>query len=98
MPSYGKYRARVVDNDDPLGRLRLRIEFLGAPLPAGWAEASLAAHGPWGQVTLPPIGAGVWVEFEEGNPDKPVYTGRIVDASVPAAAAAQGLSRSSGPR
>jgi hypothetical protein len=25
--------------------------------------------------TVPPVGANVWVEFEEGNPDHPIWSG-----------------------
>ena len=28
-----------------------------------------------GVYMVPPIGAGVWVEFEQGDPDKPVWVG-----------------------
>ena len=28
-----------------------------------------------GMVALPMIGAGVWVEFEQGNPDYPIWVG-----------------------
>jgi len=28
-----------------------------------------------GVYMVPPIGAGVWVEFEHGDPDKPIWTG-----------------------
>jgi hypothetical protein len=26
-------------------------------------------------VALPPVGAGVWIEFEQGNPDYPIWSG-----------------------
>jgi uncharacterized protein involved in type VI secretion and phage assembly len=28
-----------------------------------------------GVFTVPPIGAGVWIEFEQGNPDYPIWVG-----------------------
>ena len=28
-----------------------------------------------GMFTVPPIGSGVWVEFEQGDPDYPIWTG-----------------------
>jgi hypothetical protein len=87
---YGKYRALVADNQDPQGRLRIQITFPDGSLPGGWAEASLPAYGSWPPLTLPPIGAFVWIEFEEGDPARPIYTGRIVDASSPAPAAEGG--------
>jgi hypothetical protein len=90
-PRYGKYRGVVIDDQDPLGRFRLLVAFPGDGLPRGWAEASLPMHGPWPPFAAPPVGSLVWIEFEAGDPGKPVYTGRIVDAS-PAAPVAEGAS------
>jgi hypothetical protein len=28
-----------------------------------------------GILSVPPIGSEVWIEFEQGNPDKPIWTG-----------------------
>ena len=41
-----------------------------------------------GLYTVPPIGAGVWVEFEGGDPDYPVWVGGFwgTGAEVPALA------------
>ncbi len=37
--------------------------------------------------TVPPIGAGVWVEFEQGDPDYPIWVGGYCSAAeVPAMA------------
>ena len=78
---YGKYRGTVMNNIDPMQRGRLLIQVpdvLGLP-PATWAEACVPLAGPTGPAMgvylVPPIGSGVWVEFEHGNPDYPVWTG-----------------------
>jgi uncharacterized protein involved in type VI secretion and phage assembly len=76
---YGKYRAYVVDNADPeqLGRLKVSVpSVLGQDI-AVWAFPCLpyggsAGHGWW---FIPEIDAGVWVEFEEGDPEFPIWVG-----------------------
>jgi uncharacterized protein involved in type VI secretion and phage assembly len=85
MPSdrhYGKYRGVVVDDQDPVGRFRLRVAVPAIGLQDSWAEASLPVSGLWPSFTPPPVGSGVWIEFEAGDADKPIYTGRIVDAAA----------------
>lgn len=77
---YGKYRGIVEDNADPerLGRLRLRVpSLLGAELVTGWALACVPYGGAsgQGQLFIPDRGAGVWVEFEEGDLEFPVWVG-----------------------
>jgi uncharacterized protein involved in type VI secretion and phage assembly len=79
---YGKYRGVVVDDQDPDGRFRLRVAVPAMGLPGSWAEASLPVSGLWPSFTPPPVGSLVWIEYEAGDPDKPIYTGRIVDAAV----------------
>jgi len=78
---YGKYRGTVINNVDPEFRARLMImvpDVLGL-VPSTWAEACAPLAGPTGPPMgvhmVPPIGAGVWVEFEQGNPDYPIWTG-----------------------
>jgi len=77
---YGKYRAVVVDNSDPenRGRLRLRIpSVLGADVVSGWALPCLPYGGmpDQGFFFIPEVDATVWVEFEAGNLDYPVWVG-----------------------
>ncbi|HEX2187455.1 MAG TPA: phage baseplate assembly protein V, partial [Longimicrobiaceae bacterium] len=77
---YGKYRGFVVDNDDPeqLGRLRLVVpSVLGPEVVTGWAAACVPYGGAAGMGTLfvPEVDAGVWVEFEEGDLEFPVWVG-----------------------
>ncbi|MEU0519429.1 phage baseplate assembly protein V [Streptosporangium sp. NPDC006007] len=75
---YGKYRGSVLENHDPLGRGRLLVsvpDVLGL-LPSSWAMPCVPLAGlQMGVFAVPPPGAGVWVEFEQGNPDHPVWVG-----------------------
>jgi hypothetical protein len=77
----GKYRATVILNTDPeqRGRLQLMIPAVLGPIPSTWAEPCVPLAGPTGPpmgvYMVPPIGAGVWVEFEQGDPGKPVWVG-----------------------
>jgi phage baseplate assembly protein gpV len=74
---YGKYRGIVTDVDDPenLCRIRVRVAALG-DLVCGWAlpAAPFAGDG-HGFVMLPKPRSGVWVEFEAGNIDVPIWSG-----------------------
>lgn len=90
---WGKYRASVTDNADPmrLGRLALQIPDVLGTLTSTWALPCFPVAGPqMGIFALPPVAATVWVEFERGDPDYPVWTGGRWDAAadVPAAALA----------
>jgi hypothetical protein len=74
----GRFRGTVVDTDDPLrlGRLRALVPGALNDVPSGWALPSAPYAGPGvGLFTVPPQGASVWVEFEEGDPDRPVWVG-----------------------
>ena len=48
---------------------------------SSWALPCVPLAGPlMGMyVVPPPVGAGVWVEFEQGNPDKPIWVGCFWD-------------------
>jgi uncharacterized protein involved in type VI secretion and phage assembly len=90
---YGKYRGTVLDNIDPLqtGRLLVQVPDVGGELPSTWALPCLPFAGPGsGFYAVPPIGSIVWVEFEQGDPDYPVWTGCFwgSSAEVPALALA----------
>jgi Type VI secretion system/phage-baseplate injector OB domain len=76
----GKYRGFVVDNQDPalLGRLKVRVpSLLGQSIVTGWATPCVPYGGAAGQgfLFIPERGAGVWVEFEEGDPEFPIWVG-----------------------
>ena len=75
---YGLYRATVTNNVDPLQIGRVMVEVPEAPdmTPSTWAMpcAPLAGDG-MGLFVVPPVGAGVWVQFEAGHVDRPVWMG-----------------------
>lgn len=78
---YGKYRGTVVNNIDPkqLGRLLVQVPDVLGLTPSSWAEPCVPLAGPTGTkmgvYLVPPIGAGVWVEFEQGDPNNPIWVG-----------------------
>lgn len=78
---YGKYRGTVINNIDPnfVGRLLVEVPDVLGPVPSSWAEPCTPLAGPtgppMGMYVVPPIGAGVWVEFEHGDPNYPVWVG-----------------------
>lgn len=87
---YGMYRAVVEDVDDPkaAGRIRVRVPALGqkrAPR-AIWAKpAVFGGSRGTGVFHTPSVKDLVWVSFEAGNPDKPLYFGGFMadDAGAP---------------
>jgi uncharacterized protein involved in type VI secretion and phage assembly len=78
---WGKYRGTVVNNIDPeqRGRLSCMVPDVLSLVPSTWAEPCAPLAGPTGPpmgvYMVPPIGAGVWVEFEHGDPDYPIWVG-----------------------
>ena len=78
---WGKYQGTVLQNIDPMkrGRLQLTVPDVHSVLPTTWAEPCVPLAGPTGPpmgvYMVPPIGAGVWVEFEHGDPNKPIWVG-----------------------
>lgn len=75
---FGKYRGKVVGNVDPLYRGRLQV-VVPAVLGEGrvsWAMPCVPYAGKnVGFYVLPPVSANVWVEFEGGDPDFPIWSG-----------------------
>jgi hypothetical protein len=78
---WGKYRGTVVQNIDPerKGRLMVSVPDVLSLIPTTWAEPCVPLAGPTGPpmgvYMVPPIGTGVWVEFEYGDPDRPIWVG-----------------------
>jgi hypothetical protein len=75
---YGKYRGTVIENIDPeqIGRILVLVPDVLGLTPSSWAMPCVAAAGiQAGMFIVPPIGSGVWVEFEQGDPDYPIWTG-----------------------
>ena len=90
---YGKYRGTVLNNLDPeqRGRIQAIVPAVSGLAPTSWAMPCLPIAGKLeGFFAIPQIGAGVWVEFEEGNPDKPIWVGGFwgLAAEVPTLALA----------
>ena len=77
-PFHGKFRGKVTDNLDPLmlGRLRVKVPDVYGEEESGWAlPASPYAGNGVGLFLIPPTDASVWVEFEHGDPDYPIWAG-----------------------
>lgn len=90
---FGKYRGTVINNVDPLqiGRIQAMVPDVSALLPTSWAMPCVPIAGKqMGAFFVPQIGAGVWIEFEQGNPDFPIWVGGYwgIVAEVPALALA----------
>ncbi len=74
---YGKYRGQVTANADPqqLGRLQVTVPALPG-VEAAWALPSVPYAGDGvGFYAMPPVDAHVWVEFEGGDLDAPIWSG-----------------------
>ncbi len=90
---FGKYRGTVLNNVDPLqkGRIQVQVpDVLGMSL-SSWAMPCVPVAGQqMGAYFVPRVGSGVWVEFEGGDPDYPIWTGGFwgSTAEVPALALA----------
>ena len=75
---YGKYRGTVINNIDPmqLGRIQVMVPDVSGFIPTSWAMPCVPLAGKqMGTFVVPQIGSGVWVEFEQGNPDYPIWVG-----------------------
>lgn len=78
---FGAYRGVVVDNNDPLrlGRVKCRCpEILGLTIITDWATFKGGSYGGdanSGVFNPPDINAAVFVEFESGDVNRPLYTG-----------------------
>lgn len=72
------YKAIVMDNNDPERRGRIRVQcpsVLGDYLSA-WCEPCIPYATDYaGDYYVPPVGEGIWVQFEEGNVNKPIWNG-----------------------
>ena len=77
-PLYGKFRGTIAANDDPqrVGRLQALVPAVWGNTPGPWAMPCVPMAGlNAGVFAVPPVGAGVWVEFEGGDPTLPIWTG-----------------------
>lgn len=90
---FGKYRGTVFNNVDPqqLGRIQALVPDVLGDTPSGFAMPCLPLAGvQMGQYVVPVVGSGVWIEFEGGDPDSPIWAGcwYTSAAEVPAQALA----------
>lgn len=75
---FGKYRGTVANNLDPMqmGRIQVSVPAVFGEGSLSWAMPCVPYAGSGvGFFAIPPNGANVWVEFEAGNPDYPIWSG-----------------------
>ena len=87
----GKFRATCINNIDPmmLGRIQVIVPDVSNVMLSSWAMPCVPVAGlQMGFYSVPPIGAGVWIEFEKGDSDYPIWVGCFwgSPAEVPALA------------
>jgi phage baseplate assembly protein gpV len=73
---YGKYRGTVTDVDVDTLRIKAKVPAVLGEQPTGWCMPCVPYAGPnVGFAFLPEVGAGVWIEFENGDVSYPIWTG-----------------------
>ena len=75
---YGKYRGTCTNNIDPqnMGRIRGICPTVTGVNETPWAMPCTPYAGMMeGLFLIPPIGANIWFEFEQGDPSLPIYSG-----------------------
>lgn len=75
---FGKYRGTVANNIDPMqqGRIQISVPSVLGSGQLSWAMPCVPYAGPGvGLFLIPPNGANIWVEFEAGDPDYPIWSG-----------------------
>jgi hypothetical protein len=84
---YGKYRGTVLNNIDLLenrGRIIAMVPDVLGLTPSNWALPCVPIAGKQqGTFMVPQIGAKVWIEFEQGDPDYPIWVGGFWAATLP---------------
>lgn len=78
MKYIGKYRAIVCDNQDPknMGRIRVCCPKVYGDFISNWCTPCIPylTEGE-GMFRLPRVNDAVWIEFEECDPNKPIWIG-----------------------
>lgn len=75
---YGKYRSIVADVRDPrnMGRIKVRCPSVLGEYMSAWCTPCVpCAFTDGGLYHIPNVGDSVWIEFEEGDPSKPIWVG-----------------------
>ena len=88
----GKYRATVINNSDPkkIGRLQVMVPDVSNVALSSWAMPCVPLGGAqMGTYMIPTPGAGVWVEFEQGDPDYPIWVGYYWGSAIEVPSLAQ---------
>lgn len=78
MQFFGKYRGKVMKNIDPmqLGRIQVSVPAVLGEGTLSWAMPCTPFAGDGvGFFALPPVGANIWVEFEGGDANSPIWSG-----------------------
>ena len=88
---FGKYRGTVLNNIDPMmmGRIQAIVPDVTGLIPSSWCMPCFQVAGIQnGVFTVPIVGSAVWIEYEHGDPDYPIWTGCFYGtaAEVPAVA------------
>jgi hypothetical protein len=76
-PYLGKYKGVVVQHIDPMqeGRIQVTVTDVNIP-PSTWATPCFPIGGiQAGAYMVPMPGTGVWVEFEQGDATRPIWSG-----------------------
>ena len=75
---FGKYRGTVANNIDPMqqGRIQVSVPSVLGGGQLSWAMPCVPYAGSGvGLFLIPPVDANIWVEFEAGDPDHPIWSG-----------------------
>jgi hypothetical protein len=74
---YGKYRGTVENNVDPLrlGRILASVPSVSSVALLNWAMPCTPFPAGTPSLSVPPLGASIWIEFEAGDPNYPVWSG-----------------------
>jgi len=75
---FSKYRGKVASTQDPLhlGRVQVQVPAIFGEGRTSWAlPCTPYAGNDIGLFMVPPVGTNIWVEFEGGDPDYPIWSG-----------------------
>lgn len=82
---FGKYRAKVTNNKDldpvngKMGRIKVKCPSVLGDSESNWCMPCFPYAGNnIGHIFIPNVGDTVWIEFEEGDPDKPIWVGNWI--------------------
>ena len=74
---YGKYKGSVTEIEaNGRGRIKAKVPAVLKDVPTGWCDPCVPYAGDGvGFAFLPEVGTGVWIEFEGGDPSRPIWSG-----------------------